>query len=639
MMTVKKINDWSIFAKILSFSIVFSIVLAVIFKFLILPQIEDSVYSNKRKALSNVVDATVSIVSHLQAQVDKGEMTQEEAKQKAFGIIRDMKFNGKDYLFVNDVNGYCRVSRNADNVGKYVGGDTDNDGVFSAQLMRDIAVRDGSGDATFHWKVNDTIIPKLYHFELYQPWGWIITGGMLLDEIEAEINRVKEKFLLAMSALLLMIIAGAYGVARNVSGPIRTLNEAATKAGAGQYDVSVNVTTRNEIGRLADSFSAMLANIRQSMSALQTKSKETEEAARSAEQAQRISEAQQKYLAENTELMLSAIRSFSEGDLTVRIDTDHDDSVGELFRGFNEALAKVELMVRHIQDAVHATAEASSRIIASAEEMAAGAEKQNQQAKSVTASVEVMNRSIITDSQNAMLAAQGATINAKKAAHGGSIVAETIEGMKKIADVVGSAAKTVESLGERSAEIGEIIQVIDDIADQTNLLALNAAIEAARAGDQGRGFAVVADEVRKLAERTTKATKEIAVMIRQIQMNTEMAVASMKQGTVEVEHGKALAEKAGTSLSEMIGEAQKVTVFTNDLARSSDKQTQTSNEMSKSMEAMAVSIADTSAGIADIARTTEDLDKLTRQLEELSGQFTITHTTPRLTSGNAADQR
>jgi methyl-accepting chemotaxis protein len=633
-MKLKKFNDWGIFAKILSFSIVFSVALAVIFKSYILPQIADSIYSNKRKALSNVVDATVSIVSHLQSEVDKGVLTQDEAKQKAFAIIRDMKFNGRDYLFVNDVNGYCRVSRNADNVGKYVGGDTDNNGVYSAQMMRDIAVRDGKGDATFHWKVNDTIIPKLYHFELYQPWGWIITGGMLLEEIEAEIRQVEEKFLLAMFALLLMVIAGAYGVAKNVSSPIKTLNEAATKAGAGDYDVHVQVATHNEIGQLADSFSAMLANIRQSMKDIQKKSEEAEEAARKAEVAQRVSEAQQQYLAENTERMLSAIRLFSEGDLTVRINSDLTDSVGELFRGFNEALAKVELMVRHIQDAVHATSSASTTISSSAEEMAAGTETQNKQAASVAASVDQMNKSIIADSQNAKLAAHGATVNAQKAAQGGSIVAQTIEGMKKIADVVGSAAKTVESLGERSAEIGEIIQVIDDIADQTNLLALNAAIEAARAGDQGRGFAVVADEVRKLAERTTKATKEIALMIRQIQSNTELAVSSMKQGTVEVERGKALAEKAGASLSEMIDEAQKVTSFTNGLAQSSDKQAETSRDMSTSMEAIASSIADTSSGIADIARAAEDLDKLTRQLEELSGQFTITNTTP----GAASDR-
>ena len=156
--------------------------------------------------------------------------------------------------------------------------------------------------------------------------------------------------------------------------------------------------------------------------------------------------------------------------------------------------------------------------------------------------------------------------------------------MIKISEVVKQSAETVQALGKSSDQIGEIVQVIDDIADQTNLLALNAAIEAARAGEQGRGFAVVADEVRKLAERTTKATKEIATMIKQIQKDTNDAVESMQQGTAEVEVGKKLAEKAGSSLQEIIHGAEQVVDIVTQVAAASEEQSSAAEQISKNIE-------------------------------------------------------
>ena len=161
-----------------------------------------------------------------------------------------------------------------------------------------------------------------------------------------------------------------------------------------------------------------------------------------------------------------------------------------------------------------------------------------------------------------------------------------LPGMNKIAEVVTEAASTVQELGNSSEKIGEIVQVIDDIADQTNLLALNAAIEAARAGEQGRGFAVVADEVRKLAERTTKATKEIASMIKQIQKETIGAVQSMEKGTVEVSKGKELVEKAGVSLNQIISSSQEVVDNVSQVAAASEEQSATSEQISKNIEAI-----------------------------------------------------
>jgi len=188
---------------------------------------------------------------------------------------------------------------------------------------------------------------------------------------------------------------------------------------------------------------------------------------------------------------------------------------------------------------------------------------------------------------------------------------------------VNKSAETVKELGKSSDQIGEIIGVIDDIADQTNLLALNAAIEAARAGDQGRGFAVVADEVRKLAERTTKATKEIAGMIKKIQADTTGAVQSMEEGTSEVERGIRLADKAGASLQDIVGVSQKVTDMVTQIAAASEEQSSASEEISKNVEAISKVTGETAQGTQQIARAAEGLNRLTNTLQDLIGRFTL----------------
>ena len=317
------------------------------------------------------------------------------------------------------------------------------------------------------------------------------------------------------------------------------------------------------------------------------------------------------------------VASIDNADLNSQFNSNRKDEVGDLQRSFDKFVASIKETLFQVDEASSAVASASSQISSSTEEMAAGSQEQTSQAGEVASAVEEMTKTIAENSKNASNAANTSKDAKMAAEQGGKVVEETVVGMRQIAEVVKKSAATVQELGKSSDQIGEIIGVIDDIADQTNLLALNAAIEAARAGEQGRGFAVVADEVRKLAERTTKATKEIAGMIRKIQGDTKGAVASMDEGTKKVDEGIQLADKAGASLQEIVGISQKVTDMITQIAAASEQQSSASEQISKNVEAISAVTGESAQGTQQIARAAEDLNRLTENLRALVTKFNL----------------
>ena len=161
------------------------------------------------------------------------------------------------------------------------------------------------------------------------------------------------------------------------------------------------------------------------------------------------------------------------------------------------------------------------------------------------------------------------------------------------------------------------------MADQTNLLALNAAIEAARAGEQGRSFAVVADEVRKLAERTTRATAEITGMIKDIQRDTADAVKSMEEGTLEVNSGRELADKAGDSLNEILTMSQRVNSMIQQIATAAEEQSAAAEQISRNVDQIANVTQETAKGASESAFASEDLNKQAENLTQIVGEFKV----------------
>jgi methyl-accepting chemotaxis protein len=315
--------------------------------------------------------------------------------------------------------------------------------------------------------------------------------------------------------------------------------------------------------------------------------------------------------------------SQGEGDLTKRLDDTTKDELAEISKYFNLFIEKLRSIISQISITSNQVTSAADRLNSTAVRIATGAEEVAAQSATVATAGEEMSATSGDIAQNCLMAAEGAQRASHTAQNGAEVVENTVAVMGQIALRVQESAKTVESLGARSDQIGAIIGTIEDIADQTNLLALNAAIEAARAGEQGRGFAVVADEVRALAERTTRATREIGEMIKAIQKETKDAVAAMEQGVHQVESGTAEAAKSGHALQEILQQVNDVAMQINQVATAAEEQTATTSEISSNMHQITEVVQQTSHGAHESATAATQLHGNAEELQRLVHQFKL----------------
>jgi len=340
-------------------------------------------------------------------------------------------------------------------------------------------------------------------------------------ELREEVQEADEIVELSLVVLIILVLAAvalglAYGIwiSGKITGPIKQLVEAQEAMAAGDLTVRVETAGSDEVAHLGNTFNKMAKDLQGLVHGILIN---TDRVAATSQQ-----------LSENAHGIATASQQ------TARVIEEMAKGNTEQTAGITETSMVVEELNKAIKD------------------IAGGADEQAREISETTGLIEQMANGIDQVAEKTQRVAGAARQTEEVAEKGSKAVDETIAGMERIKQTVFESAARIKELGEQSQQIGEIIQVIDDIAEQTNLLALNAAIEAARAGEHGKGFAVVADEVRKLAERSGKATKEIAELITTIQKGTANAVGAMEVGTKEVEHGAELANHAGIALREIL---------------------------------------------------------------------------------------
>jgi methyl-accepting chemotaxis protein len=322
---------------------------------------------------------------------------------------------------------------------------------------------------------------------------------------------------------------------------------------------------------------------------------------------------------------VEVLGKMAQGDLMVRMEGqylgDHQlikDSINKLADSFTNILSEV-------YTSVEVTKNSSSQISSTAEQISAGATQQSAQTTDIAGAVEEMAKTIVETAGNTINASDSAKDAGSHARVGVEKVIQSKEGMTKIVDSAKKTETIISSLANKTDQIGEITQVINDIADQTNLLALNAAIEAARAGEHGRGFAVVADEVRKLAERTSKATKEIADTITSIQKEAIDANESMREAGDSVKSGMEMNEELASSLQNILESSEGVISQIELVAAASEQQSTTAEEISRNLESITNVTNETTSGIKQVAKNAEELHMQTNHLLELVMNFKLSN--------------
>lgn len=430
--------------------------------------------------------------------------------------------------------------------------------------------------------------------------NWIL----LVREAEAEaLSPIQASIQLTVISVIVAAIVTiiiAFFFARLLTNQVNRIRALFNRINQGDYQARVEVVSSDEIGQMAIDLNGMLDQI---VSLVQT-----------SEERDTIEESIIK--------LLDEVSGVADGDLTGEAEIT-EEVTGAIADSFNHMIIELRNIITNVQEATLQVGSSANEIQTTAEHLAEGSESQASQIIDTSAAIDEMSVSIQQVSENATLSAHVAEQAQQTAQEGSMAVVNTIEGMNRIREQGQETAKSIKRLGESSQEIGEIVQLIRDISKRTNLLALNASLEAAAAGEAGRGFAVVAEDVKRLSQRSASATQQIAQLVKNIQVETNAAVASMEATTREVVDGSQLANEAGAKLAEIEQVSNQLSDLIQSISLAALQQARGSETIARSMNDIADVTQQTAAGTKEAAVSISNLAELAEQLRSSVSTFKL----------------
>ncbi|ACS81425.1 methyl-accepting chemotaxis protein [Maridesulfovibrio salexigens] len=513
-------------------------------------------------------------------------------EQEQLKLMRTMI---KDAFYEDDSSGYYFIYKDTVNVAHPVkpslhGKDLDNlvgkDGIYSVrELAR--AARNGGDFVHFTWDKPgyDKPMPKLGYAAMIPGTDFWIGTGVYIDNIKRQAALIRTEMeeqnftaILIQSGisaglLLLILLPAGIIMGKGIIKPIIEIKEEARKIASGNFDTNLTVTSKDEIGELQVALSEMADSLQENITEITRKE---QEAAYKAEE---------------------ALRASAEAK-----------AANDLAETKAAELLEAAIQLDNVVDSVSA---ASENLMVQIEQSSAGATEQASRVEETASAMEEMNATVMEVARNAASAAEDVDKARNMAEEGAKVVFRAVGGIETVSTQSKVLMEDMTTLGNQAEGIGEVINVINDIADQTNLLALNAAIEAARAGEAGRGFAVVADEVRKLAEKTMAATNDVSNAVKSIQDEARKNIDNTVKSVETITEVTELATASGESLREIVTLVNAATAQVQSIATAADQQSAASDEINRSI-----------TGISEISIETSDAMTLSRNVvSDLSVQI------------------